>query len=144
MLFRSTSGALTVISYSGDGASGVQQEEVDLAVAASHTHTNAAELDLVADGDHDVSDGTSHANVATNDSHVAGAGADHADVATNSVHVAVTGPANPHGVTDLLTPFAVALPGLTADWVTAPPATVQDALNRLASFLASTAAAPIP
>ena len=169
-----TAGTLSVVSYSTDAASIVAQDEVSAAVAAAHTHANQAELDLVTDGDHDVSDGSAHsivganqthatgngadhADVATNSAHVAGNGADHADVATNSAHVA--GDGSDHSVVAAnaahvavnpgnphgVTPTLVGYtPGNPADWAGTAPANVKQALDRIAAQLAIVGAAPIP
>jgi hypothetical protein len=84
-------GKLQVNSYSTDAGSVVTQDEIAGLTAGAHTHTNKAELDLLTDGDHDVADGTSHANVVLNDTHRTGDGSDHANVATNDAHVAGDG-----------------------------------------------------
>ena len=101
-----TAGNLQVISFSSDASSIVAQEEVGAAVAASHTHANAAELDLVTDGDHDV--------------------------------IAV---GNPHSVTGLEVPYVAANP---ANWLTAPPADMLTAIQRLEAQVQVLTAGPIP
>jgi hypothetical protein len=119
--------------------------EVDTDGASAHAASDGtSHANVVTNNAHVAGDGSDHANVATNDAHVAGDGSDHANVATNNAHVAMTS-ANPHGVTDALAAFTVALPGAPTDWVTAPPATISEALNRLAAHLvAGGGAAPGP
>ena len=72
-------------------------------------------MDLVSDGDHDVSNGSSHA-----------------DVATNSAHVALVA-GNPHAVTPAEAAYT---PGNSADWA-GDPADLQAAVDRLAAHIAA-------
>jgi len=69
-----------------------------------------------AQSDHAADDGSSHADVASNNSHRAGDGSDHADVADNTTHVAqaVTGSTLPHGIPKCKF-NATAAPGVTND-----------------------------
>jgi len=106
-------GKLVPSNYSSAVGSAVVQPEVVAAPGASHTHANAVELDLVTDGDHDVSDGSSHANVATNSAHSA----------------LVAG--NPHSVTPA---EALYTPAAPVNWA-GSPANLQDAVDRLAAHI---------
>jgi len=166
-------GKLIASNFSDAAGSHVAQAEVSGAVAASHTHANSAELDLVTDGDHDVSDGSAHSIVGTNQTHATGNGADHADVATNSAHTALVA-GNPHVVTaveagadaagssaavqgnldthtgmvtgnpHVVAPSELAyVAGTAGDWAGTAPADIQSAIDRIAAQVAVNAAAPI-
>lgn len=65
------------------------------------------------------------------------------DIATNAGDIAthVGDTANPHAVTALQAAFT---PDTDASWVDPDPTTVEDALNRVANFLAAHAGVPIP
>jgi len=165
---------LVASNYDASAGSAVVQPEVAAALAASHTHANQAELDLVTDGDHDVSDGSSHSAVVTNSAHVAGDGSDHSVVATNAAHVAgdgsdhanvatnsahVAGDGSDHSVVaanaahvaiTAANPHGVDptnelyTPTTPADWAGTAPTNVQQALDRIAAQLAVVGAVPIP
>jgi len=152
-----TAGDLVASNFAATAGSEVVQPEVTAALAATHSHANKAELDLLTDGDHDVSDGSAHSIVTSNQTHATGDGSDHADVAANTAaqhthtnkteldlvsdgdHDVLTG--NPHGATPTDVAYTAGNP---ADWAVSPPADLQAAIDRLAAQLAIVGAAPIP
>jgi hypothetical protein len=81
-----TAGKLQVMSYSSAADSGVEQDELASLTAASHTHANKTQLDLVTAGAHDVSNGNSHASVVLNNAHRTSNGTDHANVGLADTH----------------------------------------------------------
>jgi len=114
--------------------------EAEAGASTVHATSDGSDHSIVVSNEtHVTSDSSDHSIVVSNETHATGNGADHADVATNSAHVAlITG--NPH----VVAPGEVAYtPTTSGDWA-GDPATVQDAIDRIAAHIAAGGgAAPI-
>ena len=84
-----TAGDLVASNYDASAGSRVVQPEVSAAVAASHTHTNAVELALVSDGDHDVATGNPHGAAPADVVYTAGTAGDWAGAAPTDLQTAI-------------------------------------------------------